>query len=511
MNLSMEIIADKLLAYISEKNILDGKMEIRGARLLSTVDERRHDILYIAPARDFFDDDEFDNCVLCVNGIDWIRLVSIDINKAFTAVLDIFEEFNAWENMLREAVERGLDIQHFIDISRYALPFPIFITDAFGNIIGYSREYGVGDVDVFWDSIVLHGKIHDRVFSRSLTDDHDRVIHDWDVTPRIYNTHPRRSIGLYILQNGEIIGSIIIIEQDRSLSAGTCQLADIFRDAVSSALNKRGQNAELRPISAIMQDYLNGEEVDRERLWIHVLGCVGRQNEDFELILLKNTRRADFNYKSNMSYRMANAGVECFCMPYDDYVLAVIACGNEAALMIKARELLYGDEYLYGVSLSFSSVETMRVALSQAMLAIKIGNKISGTVNRCADYAYAYLLSRLAEDNGLAAGLLHPALTTLKKYDETRRTSLYSTLYEYLRLDRNVAAAAKHLFIHRNTMIYRLQRLEDLLNLNLDDINVRMYLMLSYHIDMIRQHIATGVSTQDAPKACGVFPAMRDI
>jgi DNA-binding PucR family transcriptional regulator len=128
----------------------------------------------------------------------------------------------------------------------------------------------------------------------------------------------------------------------------------------------------------------------------------------------------------------------------------------------------------------------MPIALSQAILAIKIGKKISGTVNKCADYAYAYLLSRLAEDNGLAAGLLHPALTALKKYDEKHRTSLYGTLYEYLRLDRNVVATAKHLFIHRNSMIYRLQRLENLLNLNLNDINVRMYLMLSYHIDMIK-------------------------
>ena len=486
MKLSMEIVAGKLLAYISEKYIVDGKMEINGARLLSTAEEIRHDILYIAPARDYFYDEKLNNCILCVHGLDWLILGSIEINEAFAAVLDIFEKFNTWENMLREAVEHGRDMQHFIDISRYAIPFPIFIIDAFGNIIGFAREYGAGEVDDFWDSIVLHGKIHDRVFARSLKDDHDQAIHDWDETPRIYNTHPRRSIGLYILQNREITGAIDIIEYGRSLSAGTCQLADIFRDAVSSASNKRGQDAELRPISSIMQDYLNGKDVDRERLWTHVLGCVGRQNADLELILLRNTRRADFNYKSNMSFRLANAGVECFCMPYDDYVLAVIVCGNESALMNRARDLLYGDEYFYGVSLPFSSVETMPIALSQAMLAIKIGKKISGTVNKCADYAYAYLLNRLAEDNGLAAGLLHPALTSLKKYDEKHRTSLYGTLYEYLRLDRNVVATAKHLFIHRNSMIYRLQRLENLLNLNLDDINVRMYLMLSYHIDMIK-------------------------
>ena len=485
MKISMEIIADKLSDYTSETNITGGKMELSGARLLASADKIKRDILYIAPARDYFDDDGFDDCVLCVHGQDWIKLCSIDVNDAFAAALDIFDEFNSWETMLREAVEHGRDMQHLIDISRYALPFPIFITDAMGVVLGYSKEYGVGEVDIFWDSIVLHGKIHDRVFARSLKDDQGRVIHDWDVTPRIYDTYPRRSIGLYILRDGEINGAILIIEHGWRLSGGACQLADIVRDAASSVSYKRGRDAELRTAAIIMQDYLDGKDIDRERLWTHVCGCAGRQNEDIELILLKNTRREDFNYKSNMSFRLANAGIACFCVPYLDYVMAVIVCGNEAAFLAKAGELLYGDEYFYGISLPFSSVETMPVALSQATLAIKIGKKIPGAVNKCVDYAYAYILNRLADDIDVSAGLLHPALTILKKYDEKHRTSLYGTLYEYLRLERNVVVTAKHLLIHRNSMIYRLRRLEKLLNLDLEDINVRMYLMLSYQIDMI--------------------------
>ena len=484
MKLSIKIIADKLSDHISEINIADGKMDISGARLLTTADGIRHDILYVAHARGYLDDEKFNDCVLCVHANDWLILNFADENEALSVVLDIFEKFNAWETLLRDAVEHGRDIQHFIDISRYALPFPIFITDAFANITGYSREYGTGEVDIYWDSIVQHGKIHDRVFSRILMDDHDIPVHDWDETPMIYNTHPRRSIGLYIFQNREIIGAIIIIEHGRNLSAGDCQLSDIFRDAVTSASCKRGQDAELRTAAAIMQDYLDGKNVDKERLWTHVCERAGRQNGDIELILLRNTRRADFNYKSNTSFRLTNAGVACFCVPYHDYVLSVIACGNETAFLAKVRDLLYGDEYLYGVSLPFSSVETMPAALSQAILAIKIGDKIPGTVNKCVDYAYVYMLNRLAEDSGLSAGLLHPALAALKKYDEKYRTSLYGTLYEYLRLERNVVATAKHLRIHRNSMIYRLQRLEKLLNIDLDDINVRMYLMLSYHIDM---------------------------
>ena len=486
MKLSMEMVADKLSACSYETNITVGKMEISGARLLaSSTGNLRRDILYMAPASDYFDDDKFDDCVLCVHGLDWIKLYLIDINEAFAAVLDIFEEFAAWNGMLLEAAEHGRDMQHFIDISKYALPFPIYIADAMGAVVGYTREYGVGEVDTFWDSIVMHGRTHDKIFSESLTDDQGRVIDDLDGV--VCNTSQGKIIGLYLMQNGEKIGAITIIEKGRNFSAGDCQLADVFRNAASSAAHKRDQDAELRTVAAITQDYLDGKIIDKECLWVHVCGCVERQDDDIELILLKNVKRNDFFYKSSTSFKLASAGIACFCMPYGDYILAVITCDNEAAFLAKVRKLLHGNEYLYGVSLPFSSVEAMPAALSQAALALKIGDKIPGTINKCVDYAYAYLLNRLAEYKGASAELIHPALTTLKKHDEKHRMSLYGTLYEYLRLERNVVATAKHLRIHRNSMIYRLRRMEELLNLNLDNINVRMYLMLSYHIDMTKE------------------------
>ena len=484
MKLSMEIIADKLFAYSPEAAITDGGMAISGARLLSTAGTIRRDIIYITPARGCIDDMQFDDCALCVHGRDWIKLKSAEADEVLAAVLDIFEEFNAWEATLREAVDCGWDMQRLIDASKRVLPFPIFIADALGNVVGYSGEYGEGEVDIFWDAIVSSGKTHERMFAGSLTDDQSRVIYDWDATPRIYNTPQRRIIGLHLMQNGDPIGAITIIEKGRKLSDGVCQISGVFREAASKAIGKRGQDAELRTVAAIIRDYLDGKNVDKELIWKHIRTNAGQQNDELELILLRNIKRADINYKSNMSFRLAGVGVASFCMPYEDFILVIIACVNQSEFLQKVRSLLSGDEYLCGVSLPLSSVESIPNALSQAKLAIKIGVKTPGAVNKCVDYAYGYLIDRLAEDIDATTGLLHPALAALRKYDAKHRTSLYVTLYEYLRLERNVVATSKHLFIHRNSMIYRLQRIEKLLDLNLDDINVRMYLVLSYHIDM---------------------------
>ena len=55
--------------------------------------------------------------------------------------------------------------------------------------------------------------------------------------------------------------------------------------------------------------------------------------------------------------------------------------------------------------------------------------------------------------------------------------------------DRNAVETAKCLFIHRYSLLYRLRRISKLIETDLNDINVRMYLLLSYHIEMHKKHM----------------------
>ena len=63
MELSMWIIADRLRRFLPEIEIASGKMEIRGARLLTGAEQIRDDMLYIAPLGDA-------DRVLCRHGND---------------------------------------------------------------------------------------------------------------------------------------------------------------------------------------------------------------------------------------------------------------------------------------------------------------------------------------------------------------------------------------------------------------------------------------------------------
>jgi DNA-binding PucR family transcriptional regulator len=77
------------------------------------------------------------------------------------------------------------------------------------------------------------------------------------------------------------------------------------------------------------------------------------------------------------------------------------------------------------------------------------------------------LLERLAESEDLAP--FRKLIKPLIEYDRERRSGLVRTLRVYFLAGTNASEAADRLFLHRNSMLYRLARVEKLTGLDLKD------------------------------------------
>lgn len=72
-------------------------------------------------------------------------------------------------------------------------------------------------------------------------------------------------------------------------------------------------------------------------------------------------------------------------------------------------------------------------------------------------------------------------LKPLILYDESINSDLVNTLRTYLKLQYNVADTSRKLFIHRNTMLYRLTKIQEILNYDINDPKVNLALRLAFH------------------------------
>ncbi|GAA4713506.1 PucR family transcriptional regulator [Brevibacillus fulvus] len=82
-----------------------------------------------------------------------------------------------------------------------------------------------------------------------------------------------------------------------------------------------------------------------------------------------------------------------------------------------------------------------------------------------------------------AEGYVNEQLKTLAAYDQDNQTHLLETLETYLDSAGKVNVAAQHLHIHINTLNYRLRRIEEIIQVDLDDQNQRTSLYLDLKLN----------------------------
>lgn len=173
---------------------------------------------------------------------------------------------------------------------------------------------------------------------------------------------------------------------------------------------------------------------------------------------------------------------------HENGIAALVALEDAPELPVRQRnilETLAQEEYLrIGVSNTFFRPENFAKRYAQAGRALDLSGQLhrSDSVYYYADYSFYDLLSSCAKSEALGL-FCHPALSILSRYDRGNGMDLYHTLKIYLQCDCSVKDTAQALFIHRNTLNYRLERIQALTQINLSDSNVRFLLAMSYRID----------------------------
>ena len=90
-------------------------------------------------------------------------------------------------------------------------------------------------------------------------------------------------------------------------------------------------------------------------------------------------------------------------------------------------------------------------------------------------------------ENEKSAELYTLSIRSLVEYDKQNATNMVETLDCYFACNCNVSETAKALFIHRNTLIYRIDKIKSILGRDLKDSEERLLLQLGLRVYQLRQ------------------------
>ncbi len=144
-----------------------------------------------------------------------------------------------------------------------------------------------------------------------------------------------------------------------------------------------------------------------------------------------------------------------------------------------------------GVGEPIPRLVNVRRSFTQAQEAIRVSASLHSAAGV---YFYEDLIIYQLLNSGVegekSAELYALSIRSLVEYDQQNATNMVETLDCYFACNCNVSETAKELFIHRNTLIYRIDKIQNILGRDLKDAEERLLLQLGlriYQVQKIRE------------------------
>jgi len=486
MKLSMWILFNELADFNPTANIINGKAEIEGARFF-TYDEQLHKkFVYVGYASDFFGNNT--EQVLLVNENDMIIINCENAERILNNLLDIFQKYNDWDKRLNEARFAKEPYQTILDIAHEVFRCPMLFGCKNLQIYAVTAQYTDAEVYEGWDEVKTIKTMPTWLLEYLNT--HNLVV--WypdDVDPAIMPIWPGMKFEHQIRMNcyldGIVWGHLLLYYKEKTVKPAVLQLARHVADIYGVLLVERHDKSQEKYTRySWLADLLDGREFEAGTF--HTIFWSLQWSETDRLVLYRimppnkiNDPKMFYWLCDSISLKASNAVV----YPYRDSIVVIARdIGKQAQIILNSIvQLLQLNEYHCGISFSFQGLENVRTYYNQAGYAIKLapdsGNKVHA-FKACSLDGIAREFRNIKNWKGW----ISPALFRLIETDAQQGTEYHATLYHYLKNKCHIGNTANSLYIHRNTIVNRLEKIESIMNLSLQDEDTLTYLRFCFSL-----------------------------
>ncbi|MDO5424378.1 MAG: helix-turn-helix domain-containing protein [Eubacteriales bacterium] len=490
MKLSMVILEHWIRHYQPVAIIHSTEPTIVGIRLFSYEKTPDADYLYVGRNRDFFENSQSDE-VLLVHRKDVISLSTQELEDVFDTLMDAFVFYQNWEQNMLSAFQQENPEQVIIDACKDIFG-PIFFANRSLQITAFSRQYPVGSVNRNWDDFWALGTLSVNSLAYMQQGQYlEKLSGKWDCELFYEEYAENYPYSMMISQensNHKLTGQLTIISQT-PFQEYQKHLAIFLKRALCLVANHEITDDRISVAQSLFQDFLQEKRTDAASFH-NFYQMQGWKPEQFCMVILfKSSGGALATYAYHMKTLRKYFPNVLFCTGSslsEQFEEEIICC----VPLEKAKKGAEGNRFdvempegLYQMagrldlqcysSYPFPGVENLAGQYRQARTCFLRGK----------EQYYDCALEDLAdiESNVRTRQLaLHPALHRILLYDQEKQTAFYEMLEMYLRCERDRGLTAQKLFVHKNTLVYRLQKAEGLFGLKLDDPYEREYLLLSF-------------------------------
>lgn len=467
MRLSLYILADWLERYHPVCSITEGKRTIRNVRMFSDEHSITANNVYVSRV------DGGTGGVLCIHGNDYLFLDTSDENQVINDIMDALDFYNDWSDRLKQELS-ALSLEEVLERSDPVLGTMLMVADASYHILAHTNrtdiladrgelrsilDREIMDIDMIL-SVERDARVRERRRSSYIQD-----TGKYYVNPSVWNLFTR----------GRHWGWLISVAEKQT--RGRMDVQDELGEILESWMELHQNQQERWQKNGVFLSVMDGSYTSRDQVYYQLM-LLGWAQEEEKCCYAFSAGENRFA----LLHKVEELSPAVCAFIYEGVLLAVLHGGAVRREVFESRleGLLAESGCLCGAGPIFGDIFDLPEQ-SRLAQAAQIYGSTDTVLKRFTDAALPYAMTLLREQTG--AWLAHPALQTLRNYDAENGTDFCSTFAAYLRCERSLTATAQALDIHRNTLLYRIGRIQELTGLETDDAKLRFHLLLSFELE----------------------------
>lgn len=373
--------------------------------------------------------------------------------------------------------------QEIVDRASIHLGLPMFYLDESYRVLAMTKSLAFqGDRE--WVHMTEKGYLSPQS-ARQMKEAGDLDLLAPATKPIIYcsSIYPFSSIVCNVWQNGRFVSRLNILCINGDTSPLIVRACEIITDHLDRILRRRGELTTAGPLQSMLVDLLHGirlsEELIHERLQAvpHLAGSLMKLF--YADVKAKDDRQIAPYYASLLKRLYPE---ETFLpLVFEQQLVLLAYAPNELgfdSLTVKLAHFFTTHHLRCGVSNPFRRLSDLRGYCDQALGALKSEGEDGLSFYR--DIMLDHMLTHIPAEQ--ARFLISPDIARLEEANAQYSFSLVNTLRAYLECNCNLIRTAERLFLHKNTLLYRLNHIKNIIRCDLNDADERLLLMLSFKL-----------------------------
>ncbi len=377
-----------------------------------------------------------------------------------------------------ELIPQTDDLQVFLQKVYFRFNMPIIVTDIAFRLIAYGGPYPCPDS--FWQTIIESGAakpetVMDIYLGENVTDKMSAAGRPIDVSWATCAEYPQTTSSIYV--GNSIEGCCSVIYMEKNLLNFALELNAAVKTAVEIYLNGKMRKAPLgAPPDRLIAARLLLENTDAPiklltstsfyktvGLTPHYMVAAIR-TDSISTGRLQNIVNSIKVRYPQMLYTNKSDDIYMFFQN-----ISTIAFREQ---ILSDIEMEAGEKatFVCGTSGIFNDLSLRSPYIEQAKLALEYGVRMKGKNSIFSYYDhFSEIVLQLGYENISAHNIILPEVQQLLDYDKDNSSNYYESLNCYLSERCDMTKAAAKLFLHRNSLMYRIKKCEEIMDVRLDD------------------------------------------